>query len=148
METQWGIGCTATIINPKDPNVLAKNLNASRSNVYKVNNPTAANQISIESEIQISPNPTNGRVNLAMSQFDNSSMKSIDVYNVYGEKIYEQTIRRDGNMPNGSQAANNGSFPDGLSLITFNLSLQPNGIYFLHIITSQGTAVKKIILNK
>lgn len=29
-----------------------------------------------------------------------------------------------------------------------DLSAQPNGIYFVHIILEEGTAVKKIVINK
>ena len=83
-----------------------------------------------ETSISISPNPTSGAFQI---QMDNGQLSinnyQLSIYNVYGEKVYEK-----------------------LSIINspllINLSEAKNGIYFLHLKTEQGTAVKKLIINK
>ena len=77
--------------------------------------------------IEISPNPSSGIFNL---QFQNSSLlKSIDVLNVFGKKIFSSNRISD-------------------SQFVLNLSAQPNGIYFLQLKTESGMQNKIIVVNK
>ena len=59
-----------------------------------------------------------------MSKFENVQIK---IYNVYGEIVYSSVII--------SKSS------------TINLDA-PNGVYFLQLKTNEGTAVKKIIIQK
>lgn len=66
-------------------------------------------------------------------------MNNIDIYNVLGEKIYEQAIsdKRTANSSNG------------YSLIPIDLSEAPSGIYFLKITSAQNqTFATKIIFSE
>lgn len=77
--------------------------------------------------IEIFPNPSSGIFNL---QFQNSSLvKSIDVINVFGKKIFSSNRISD-------------------SQFVLNLSTQPNGIYFLQLKTESGVQNKIIVINK
>lgn len=98
---------------------------------YTVNTTGTGEEIT-GSSISVFPNPTNGKFNVQMSQFENLKMKNIEIYSTYGEKVYQS-----------HQLIANGSQP-----MTIDLSSQPNGIYFLHVTTEQGNAVKKIMINK
>lgn len=83
---------------------------------------TAVSQISnLSSQISIYPNPTSGKFTL------NSKITEgeITIYNIQGERIYATTL-------NSKQE-------------TINLSSQFSGIYFLHIKTPDGVAVKKLV---
>lgn len=81
-----------------------------------------------ENTIGIYPNPTSGKFNLIMSQFENLKIKDIGIYNMMGENVYSQTLK----------GANT----------TIDLSEQPNGIYFICIITNEGIVNKKIVINQ
>lgn len=77
--------------------------------------------------IEISPNPSSGIFNL---QFQNSSLiKSIDVMNVLGKKIFSSNRISD-------------------SQFVLNFSTQPSGVYFLLLRTESGTENKIIVVNK
>ncbi|TAL60006.1 MAG: T9SS type A sorting domain-containing protein [Bacteroidetes bacterium] len=76
-------------------------------------------------DISVYPNPGNGIFTVTAAGYK----YEIEIYNIMGEKIFQSVI----------QQLNN-------SLIDF--SSQPDGIYFLNIITGQGTANKKLIINK
>ncbi|HEY4797679.1 MAG TPA: T9SS type A sorting domain-containing protein, partial [Bacteroidia bacterium] len=125
VETQWGIGCTSTIVNPKDPTALATNLNTSRSNVNRVNNPIAVNTFDISNSVMIFPNPTTGKFEIRCEKTEAGILEIVDMM---GEEIYSSAINS-----NRSE---------------IDLSKQSGGIYFLRLKTSHGTATKKIILNK
>jgi hypothetical protein len=122
--TTWTISCTATVINPKDPAVNSIALNSSRSNVYKVNNPNSANENILNNSLSVSPNPTSG---LFVVQSSGFSVQSFKIYNLVGECVSQQTLNIE------------------QKTLNCDLRSQPDGIYFLHLKTSQGTAVKKII---
>jgi hypothetical protein len=74
---------------------------------------------------EIYPNPTSGKFNLQMSQFENVQMK---IYNVYGECIRQQI--------------------NSSSNFQIDLFSQPSGIYFLQLTTDKGIARKKIVISK
>ncbi|MBI4932048.1 MAG: T9SS type A sorting domain-containing protein [Bacteroidetes bacterium] len=79
-------------------------------------------------DITVYPNPTNGKINVTSSQFENLKMQGIEIYNVMGENVYSEKILN----------------PKSLIL---NLDM-PSGVYFLHLKTERGTATQKLIINK
>ncbi|MBI3501255.1 MAG: T9SS type A sorting domain-containing protein, partial [Bacteroidetes bacterium] len=123
--TSWTITCTPTIKNPV-PN--ATNLNTSRSNIYKTNNPNAVSQTDFASQIIIYPNPTSGVFTLEVGR-QTTAARQVEIYNVYGERVYSESII-------GRQSS------------VIDLRAAPSGIYFLQLKTEQGIANKKIIINK
>lgn len=83
-------------------------------------------------QILIFPNPTSGVSNLKIREFENLKMNSIGIYNVYGKKIYSAADFQINSSSN----------------LQINLSEVPNGVYFLHIISEEGRAVKKVIVSR
>ncbi|MBI4930250.1 MAG: T9SS type A sorting domain-containing protein [Bacteroidetes bacterium] len=85
-----------------------------------------------ETDFIISPNPTSGKFNVQMSGFENPPAAwagvQMNIYNIYGEYIYQHICTS--------------AHPQ------IDLSSQPSGIYFLHVKTNEGTAVRKIVINK
>lgn len=79
----------------------------------------------IISEISISPNPSNGIVNLKYSG-DKNEINSIDIYNLFGEKI--------------------DSFNSYVSSI--NMSDKPTGIYYVQVNMKSQSLIEKVVLNK
>ena len=59
---------------------------------------------------------------------EKSEVKGIEIYNVYGEKVYS-LIRS-----------------SAQSLI--NLSSQPEGVYFIQVKTAEGVIAKKIVVQQ
>ncbi|HEY4797819.1 MAG TPA: T9SS type A sorting domain-containing protein [Bacteroidia bacterium] len=80
-----------------------------------------------ENDFSVFPNPSNGKFNLSISQFENFTMKDLSVYNLYGEKVSAVDFQI-------ISSAN----------CQIDLSSQPNGVYFLKI----GNAVRKIVMQK
>ena len=76
-------------------------------------------------EINIFPNPSNGKVNVQMSGYENVLMH-VQVYNVLGVCIYQQT--RTSENPQ------------------IDLSSQPKGIYFYRVTTEKGVGAGKIVI--
>jgi hypothetical protein len=72
----------------------------------------------------ISPNPTSGAFEVRSEKL---RVESVEIYNMMGEKVYSSIIN--------SQS----------SIINLDA---PNGVYFLQLKTSEGTAVKKIVISK
>jgi alpha-tubulin suppressor-like RCC1 family protein len=66
--------------------------------------------------LDISPNPSSGVFNLQMSQFENLKMNNIEIYDVYGKKIYQSS---------DSQILKS----------TIDLSNEPKGMYFIRAIS-------------
>ncbi|MES2779731.1 MAG: ice-binding family protein [Bacteroidota bacterium] len=89
---------------------------------YTYSNVVAINQCDEEAmTIELYPNPATGLINLSSRQ-DQSG--SVSVYNVLGSQVYHSE-----------------GFPSSI-----DLSLQPNGVYFLHFINGSQTIVKKIMI--
>ena len=80
-----------------------------------------------ENNFQIFPNPTSGIINLGFGIKD-LGLAELNVYNVLGEKVYEQKIIE--------------------QVTEINLSLQANGIYFVRLRNNEQTVTRKIVINK
>ena len=97
---------------------------------YKCNSMNAVNELYNEESVEVYPNPSNGTVNIKwMTDYENTSPLTIEVYNVYGEKICESII----------QQVNNS---------TLDLSKTHNGVYFLQLLTTDRTFSKKVMIVK
>ena len=81
-----------------------------------INSETDVNSISVY------PNPSNGKFNLKISQFEDLKIESVEIYNVYGQKVDELMSGRVNEL-NPTQQFNNS--------ITLDLSNQPSGVYFV-----------------
>ena len=79
------------------------------------------NEINFDNCFSVSPNPTTGKIEI---QNPNYKMEKIKMFNALGEKVVETRSSK------------------------LDISNQPSGVYFVHITCKEGTAVKKIILNK
>jgi len=124
VETQWNITCTPTI---KNPITLAANYISSLSNVF-TNNPSATNEYSLESSVNISPNPSSGNlsINFGTKNFGKAEVSFSDII---GQALYKTTI-----SASGKQALDVSEFS--------------KGIYFLKLKTDSGVATKKIVIAK
>jgi len=86
---------------------------------------TEVSQISIfNSQISIYPNPTNGKIEVRSEKLE---IRSIEIYNALGEKVYSSIIN--------SQ----------LSIINLDVSDLPSGVYIVKVKTEKGVAVKKFV---
>ena len=113
-------GCTPALLK-NNPQPMATTIKGSKSNSYRIVG-NSVNEISLENLISISPNPNNGEFTVQSSKI---KVQSLEVHNVYGEKVYSEIVNRNSH------------------LVTLDL---PNGIYFAHIQTEMGTIVKKVIV--
>ncbi|MEK6616209.1 MAG: T9SS type A sorting domain-containing protein, partial [Bacteroidota bacterium] len=96
--------------------------------IVKLSSSTGINEWTIDNlQWSVFPNPTSGKVEVRSEKLE---VRSIEITNLLGEKVFQSQY----------------SIPNTQYLI--DLSSQPNGIYFLTIKTSQGTANKKLIINK
>ncbi len=83
-------------------------------------------QNNMANNFTIYPNPTSGEFQVSSDKYQ---ISSIEIYNVYGEKVYEKLSIT--NSP-----------------LSLNLSEAKNGIYFLQLKTNEGIAVKKLVISK
>lgn len=85
-------------------------------------------QKTFKNEILVTPNPSNGIINITTNDNDNSNISNIKVYNVIGDIVFEsedsKTIQ--------SQ---------------IDLSILTNGIYFIKTIISEKTFSNKIVIS-
>lgn len=72
----------------------------------------------------VSPNPTSGKFNLTMNQFNNESI--VTVFNVLGEKVFSSSITN--------------------TTINIDLATQPKGIYFVQIKCGELISTQKIVI--
>lgn len=107
--------------------------NSTLTTTATVSCPNGASELSLQNSINISPNPSNGTMKVEVAG-DDGSMKAIEVYNLYGEKVYSTTV----NLPD-RQA--------GRKQESVNLN-EADGIYFLKVILENGTVNKKIVITK
>ena len=79
--------------------------------------------------ILLYPNPTNGIFKIQANSHQPLVISQIEIYNVFGEKVY---------------TTNN----ELINHSTIDISDQPNGIYFLNILSNNKLFSKKIIIQK
>ena len=137
LEIDHPIGCTATLKNPLP---MATNLNTSRSNNYRISDTTLTSVYEVKDDFVLTyPNPNSGLFNVQMSKFENSKMKSIEIYNMYGAKVYSNEA---------FDFQNISSTPQGVLRTNFQIDLRKHskGVYFLQISTDEKVIAKKIII--
>ncbi|MBI4932218.1 MAG: T9SS type A sorting domain-containing protein [Bacteroidetes bacterium] len=88
----------------------------------------------LEDNTSISPNPTSGIFSIQSSE----KISAVEIMNVLGAKVY--SLNPVGNNSNGVNHL--------LTHSLIDLSSQPSGIYFLQIKTDEGSATKKLIIQK
>lgn len=91
---------------------------------------TTTNDMDLSSYVAVFPNPSSGYVNVNIGAID-LGMVSVKLYNVMGELIAENS---------GDAAVTRN--------MNFDLSAQPDGVYFVEIKSDNAQTTKKIILNK
>ncbi len=91
------------------------------------NSSTGMNENALAGLVSISPNPTNGKFTLRISNAAELRIKNAEIYNALGEKIYHSEL-----LASNSE---------------LDLSSQPKGIYFLKLFSEHGTIVKKIVVD-
>ena len=79
------------------------------------------------SSVNVFPNPSSGQFEITS---ENADIKSVEVYDMLGEKVYSSQIS---NLK---------------SQISLDLSDKSAGIYFLRLKTNKGTSVTKIVISK
>jgi len=103
---------------------------------YSDSTETLINEIKNKISVSVFPNPSTGIFRITS---DELRITNIEIINVMGEKVYEQAISNKG-TPNSNS-------PNGLSLISINLSSQPKGIYFYTLRSeNKNPATGKIII--
>ena len=135
----WSNGCTSTScfgLCLGTLTVVVTDANGcSQTDSVFINCAVGITENNAETDFTISPNPTSGLFQIQVAGGSGSSSEyKIEIYNVMGEKVYSS-------MVNGQWSMVNSQF-------TIDISSQPNGIYFLHFKTNEGTAVRKIVINK
>jgi uncharacterized repeat protein (TIGR03803 family) len=100
---------------------------------------TGISQLDNNNDFLVFPNPSSGKFTVQMNNGNTSTVNhqplTIEVYNVMGEKVFE-TTNSDKQSVISHQPLN------------IDISFQPRGIYFLQIKTDQGSAVRKIVIQK
>jgi len=86
------------------------------------------NEYELESLVSLFPNPTSGFFTINSEEI---KIKNIEVYNVLGEQIQKLAI-------GSKQLATNSP--------TIDLSLSPDGIYFVRVDTEKGMVSKKVVV--
>jgi hypothetical protein len=82
------------------------------------------NETASLSEVNTYPNPSSGQFTIHSPQTTNYGL---EIYNVVGERIFQKTVNRKDE--------------------SLNLNV-PNGIYFLHITSKEGTVIRKVVISK
>jgi hypothetical protein len=90
--------------------------------------PTGISETQALNTVSVFPNPSNGKFTIQLSTFANMQLSEMDIYNVFGERIYTSKT-----IPDKSEV---------------DLSQAPDGIYFMQLRTSQGILIKKLIIRK
>jgi hypothetical protein len=86
---------------------------------------TGSGDLSLPGMASVSPNPSAGTVNLELGNWKGGKA-SVEMYNALGEKMFSSPL---------SQA-----------WTKFEFSHLPKGIYFLKVVTAEGTVTKKVVL--
>lgn len=88
----------------------------------------SVNELNNSSDIDVFPSPSNGHFTIQINNKQLTDNYQLLVYNELGSKIYQSEIHN--------------------PKTEFDISSQPNGIYFMRVQTEQGIAVKKISIMK
>jgi hypothetical protein len=88
---------------------------------------TSVNNLVVNNLVNIYPNPSAGIINV---QLNSQEKASVVIYNSLGAII--NNVEADGSV----------------SKLTFDLSNQPNGVYFVRVSSASGIAVKKVSINR
>lgn len=94
--------------------------------------PVGINDLCIEKNVQLFPNPTNGTVEILIFSINTNYTASINVYNLLGEIVLEKDYSIN------SQTE---------SFLSLDLSTLKNGIYSIEISTPEGRCIKRVILS-
>jgi len=90
---------------------------------------TALNQSNGNSLINIYPDPSNGKFQIAVNNSDLTKNFELEIYNIQGEKVFYLLTKQLNNSP-------------------IDISDQPSGIYVLRLKYENGITIKKIIIQK
>ena len=106
--------------------------NIAEFSFYCLNCGGGIQNISDKSNIDIYPNPNNGKFTVVCHSEQSEESQKIEIYNVLGEKVLTETLR-------SAQGDN-----------SIDLSAQPNGIYLYRVISETGNLVGqgKMIIQK
>ena len=74
--------------------------------------------------VDIYPNPSNGKITI-----NGKNIQQIEIFDITGKSIYQNTFAKNTN-----------------TIQSLDLNNKPNGIYLVKIITNEGTAIRKIIV--
>jgi uncharacterized repeat protein (TIGR03803 family) len=85
---------------------------------------TGITEYSLERGINVYPSPTSGIINVNLGQIENAQA---NIYNLLGESVCQHIITS--------------------SIYQIDLSAQPNGVYFIKLITEQGIVNKKVVIS-
>jgi hypothetical protein len=96
-----------------------------------VQNCTGISDVDLSKAFTVYPNPGDGNFTLTVNQDFNTSTE-ISIINFFGTKVYSKTT---GQISSGTN-------------ISFNLTDQPEGIYYLKIEGESGSFVKKILIHQ
>ena len=100
------------------------------------NNATGINEQKNNSDpISVYPNPSNGITNLQIGGFENSTIKKVDVFNIFGECIHQRV---------STPSEQIGTF----SNLQIDLSSQPNGVYFIRVKTEKQSFSQKLVISR
>ncbi len=91
------------------------------------NPPTSVDELEINNNIQIYPNPTNGKFTFELPSSVFHLPSSVSIYNILGELVFSSSVF-------------------GLrSSVSPDISNQPSGIYFINIISGEYNYYHKLI---
>jgi hypothetical protein len=88
-----------------------------------------ANESPTENLFTVFPNPFNENVNVNFN-LPSEEKISIELYDVYGKKL---------------EMINQKNYSSGNNQVNISLANYPDGVYFIHIITENGTVAKKVL---
>jgi len=114
--------CNVSVSNRREMESNTESMNNSGSDLEK--NQLSTSRKLLHEDITVYPNPTNGVFNVQIENIDNSVIK---VVNALGKTILIQNVNR--------------------NLTSINLTSQPNGVYFVMVVSNETTEVKKVIKN-
>lgn len=92
---------------------------------------TSLNELALQDAVKLTPNPSSGKVQLSVNLLESQGPSSFEIYAIDGKMVVER------------ERISSSNYTKDL-----DLSLLPNGIYFVKLTTDKGTVVKKLVLTK